>query len=119
MRHHDYKRKFGRERGGRRALLRSLARELIIRGRIETTLARAKEVRPMLEKLVTASREVTLAARRRTVSRVGRDAAEKLIAEIAPRYISSPGGYTRIIRLGRRGGDQREMSVIEFVDIKS
>lgn len=116
MRHHNTIRKFGRERGQRRALLAGLARSLILEGRIETTLARAKELRPLIEKLLTKARTPTLEGRRRAVSRVGKNAAKKLTDEIAPKHRERAGGYTRITRLGRRGGDAREMSVIEFIN---
>ncbi|OHA60736.1 MAG: 50S ribosomal protein L17 [Candidatus Vogelbacteria bacterium RIFOXYD1_FULL_51_18] len=116
MRHHDTKRKFGRERNVRTAFLRSLMRNLINEGRITTTLARAKEVRPLVEKLVTRGKNSSLASRRLLVTRLGgvRE-AKKLAEEISPKYASRPGGYTRIIKLPAREGDASLMALIEFV----
>ncbi len=117
MRHHRAKRKFGREAGERRALLRSLARALILKGAITTTTARAKEVRPFVERLVTLGKRGTLASRRVILSRLGGDrgAARKIAGEIAGRFTTRSGGYTRITKLGRRGDDAREEARIEFV----
>lgn len=116
MRHHNANRKFGRERQERRALLRSLAGALIKRGKIKTTEAKAKELRPYIEKLVTAARPGTLAARRRVIERLGTMApAKKLISEIAPRYLDRKGGYTRISKLPPRVKDGSKMAIIEFV----
>lgn len=116
MRHHDANRKFGRETGQRRAFLRSLAEALIMRGKITTTEARAKELRPYVEKLVTIGRRGTLASRRLVVSRLGTAArAKKLCDEVAPKYKGRNGGYTRITKLPRRLADGSKMAVIEFV----
>ncbi len=116
MRHHDTKRKFGRERKGRVAFLRSLLRNMINEGRMTTTLARAKEVRPLIEKLVTLGKRDGLASRRLLVSRLGRATeAKKLAEEISPKYKERHGGYTRIVKLPAREGDASEMALIEFV----
>ncbi len=117
MRHHNAVRKFGRKANARRALLRGLALSLIAHGRIETTEAKAKELRPYIEKLVTKSKEATLADRRLVISRlINRDeAAEKLIKEIAPKYADRNGGYTRVVKLAPRLGDGAKMAIIEFV----
>lgn len=116
MRHHNANRKFGRERGLRRALLRSLAEALIKHGRITTTEAKAKELRPYIEKLVTTARRGTLASQRRVIARLGTATrAHKLVKEIAPKYQERPGGYTRIIKLPPRRSDSSPMAVIEFV----
>ena len=116
MRHHNANRKFGRETDQRRALLRSLAEGLIENDRIKTTLAKAKELRPYMEKLVTKARLNTLAARRGVISRLGTVArAERLMKEIAPRYVGRAGGYTRIIKLPPRLSDGSPMALIEFV----
>jgi large subunit ribosomal protein L17 len=116
MRHHNANRKFGRETDGRRALLRSLAEGLILKGRITTTEAKAKELRPFVEKLVTKARQNTLASRRLVISRLGTEArAKKLVAEVAPRYVERAGGYTRIIKLPPRKSDGSKMAIIEFV----
>lgn len=116
MRHHDSKRKFGRERDERRALMRSLAEALIDHEKITTTEARAKELRPYIEKLVTVGRRGTLAARRTVISRLGTERrAKKLVDTIAPRYVQRGGGYTRITKLHPRVSDGSPMAVIEFV----
>jgi large subunit ribosomal protein L17 len=116
MRHHSNIRKFGRKTDGRRALLRSLAEGLITSGRITTTEAKAKELRPYVEKLITKARKQTLTARREVISTLGTEArAAKLFSDIAPRYADRAGGYTRIIKLPRRASDASPMAVIEFV----
>lgn len=119
MKHHKSMRKFGRDHAARTALLRSLALALISREHIKTTMARAKELRPLVESMVTRGRKTDLASRRLLVARLGgvsgESAAKKLIEEIAPRYSARPGGYTRIIKLPRRKGDASPMAAIEFV----
>lgn len=122
MRHHNVNRKFGRESGPRRALLRSLARNLIMNGRIETTEARAKEIRPIVEKLVTQGRDSSVASRRLITARLGahetdakNSATKKLVEEISPKFKDRAGGYTRIVKLGNRRGDGSRMAMIEFV----
>ena len=112
-------RKFGRDHAGRIALLRSLALALINEEHITTTEARAKELRSFVEGLVTKGRVGDLASRRMIISRLGgttgEAGAKKIIDDIAPRYKTRPGGYTRVIKLPRRGGDASKMAVIEFV----
>ncbi|MDO8604549.1 MAG: 50S ribosomal protein L17 [bacterium] len=119
MKHHKSIRKFGRDHAGRLALLRSLALSLIDLEHIETTEARAKELRPFVEKLVTKGVKADLSSRRLIISRLGgvsgETGAKKLIDDIAPRYKERAGGYTRIMKLPRRGGDAAKMAVIEFV----
>ena len=116
MRHHNHNRKFGRERNQRRAFLRSLAVNLIAHGKIKTTTARAKELRPIIEKLVTRARGGLLADRRLLLSRLGRpEAMQKLITEIAPRYEKRAGGYTRITLLPPRLADGCPQAMIEFI----
>lgn len=117
MRHHNNVRKFGRKKNGRRALMKGLALALIAHGRIETTEAKAKELRPMIEKLITKANVGTLSSRRLIISRLYNLKAEanKLISEIAPKYKNRNGGYTRITKLPRRAGDASKMAVIEFV----
>jgi len=119
MKHHKSIRKFGRDHAGRIALLRSLALALITREHIQTTEARAKELRPFIEKLVTHGRVADLASRRLIISRLGgvdgESGAKKIIDEISPRYKERTGGYTRIMKLPRRGGDASKMAIIEFV----
>lgn len=119
MKHHKSGRKFGRDHAGRLALMRSLALALINEEHIKTTEARAKELRPFIEGLVTKGRAADLTSRRTIISRLGgttgEAGAKKIIEDISPRYASRPGGYTRIVKLPRRGGDASKMAVIEFV----
>lgn len=116
MRHHSKNRKFGREMGQRDALLRSLARNLINEGRITTTLAKAKSLRPYIEKLVTKGKSGTLAQRRVLISKIsGEKEVKHLLENIAPKYKSRNGGYTRIIKLEPRKLDGASMAMIEFV----
>ncbi len=117
MRHHNKNRTFGRETGQRHALLRSLAVNLIVKGKIETSEAKAKELRPFVEKLVTKARLGTLASRRLVTSRLGGGfAVKKLVDDIAPKYKSRNGGYTRIDKIGaRRTGDGSARAIISFV----
>ncbi len=117
MRHHKAHRKFGLERNARTAFIRSLLRALILHGKIETTVARAKEIRPLVEKLVTKGKTDSVASRRLVAERLGGAprAVAKLFADIAPRYKSRAGGYTRITRVGRGTTDARELAQIEFV----
>ncbi|MEK7621752.1 MAG: 50S ribosomal protein L17 [Patescibacteria group bacterium] len=116
MRHHNHNRKFGRERNQRRAFLRSLAVNLIAHGKIKTTTARAKELRPLIEKMVTRAREGDLLARRLLLARLGRpEAMQKLVTDIAPRYKERRGGYTRITKLPVRLSDGSPQALIEFV----
>ena len=116
MRHHSNVRKFGREKTQRHALMRSLARNLIRDSRIRTTLAKAKELRPFVEKLVTRAKVGTIAARRLVVSRIqGAPETKKLFDTIAPKYKDRKGGYTRIMRVPNRDLDGSPMALIEFV----
>lgn len=117
MKHRVKGRKLGRTRDQREALLRSLACSLIEHGRIETTVARAKELRPYAEKLITKGRNDNLSTRRLLISKLGgRDeCAKKLVEDISPRYSDRPGGYTRIVKLPPRGSDGAQMAIIEFV----
>ncbi len=116
MRHSSSKRKFGREMNQRDALMRSLARNLVNEGRITTTLAKAKSLRPVVEKLVTKAKTGTLASRRLVNSRIqGEVETKALFDTIAKKYMDRKGGYTRIIKLPRRELDAAEMAMIEFV----
>lgn len=116
MNHHTSKRKFGREMNQRNALIKSLALSLVVHKKIDTTLAKAKELRPFVEKLVTKGKIGTLASRRLIVERIGSPRGVKiLVDELAPKYKDRNGGYTRITRLPRRQGDASPMAVIEFV----
>ena len=117
MRHHNKNRKFGRVKNQRKALLKSLTRSLIVHGKISTTLAKAKELRPTVEGLVTKAKREGIHSKRLVLSRVSneRRILKKLFEEIAPKYKTRHGGYTRITKLPRRKSDGSEMAVIEFV----
>ncbi|BDG45574.1 MULTISPECIES: 50S ribosomal protein L17 [Bacillaceae] len=117
-------RKLGRTSAQRKALLRDLATDLIINERIETTEARAKELRSVVEKMITLGKRGDLHARRQAAafirkevanSETGQDALQKLFSDIAPRYQDRQGGYTRIMKLGPRRGDGAPMVIIELV----
>lgn len=116
MRHHNRVKKFGRKKNQRKALLRSLVESLILHGKIRTTEARAKALRPFIERLISISRANTLASRRLVTRRLRQSVSvRKLEKEIAPRYTSRAGGYTRIARVGSRLSDGARMAVIELV----
>ncbi len=117
MRHRMGHRKLGRDTAHRIALLRNLSITLINHGHLSTTLAKAKEVRPFVERLVTLGRRSHLAARRRALRILPhRKVVAHLFSEIAPRFETRPGGYTRILKLGPRKGDGAPMARIEFVE---
>ncbi|HEY4506064.1 MAG TPA: 50S ribosomal protein L17 [Candidatus Paceibacterota bacterium] len=116
MLHHKKQRKLGRETDQRRALLRSLSRSLIKHEKITTTEAKAKEVRPFVERLVTIAKSDTPSSRRLIVSRLGGpDQIRKLFSSVAPKYKEKAGGYTRITKIARRKSDGSKMAIIEFV----
>jgi large subunit ribosomal protein L17 len=117
MRHSHKGRSFGRDHAEREALLRGLAKSLIIHERISTTEAKAKELRPIIEKLITASRVNSVANRRLVASRLGNDdeVVKKLFTAIAPRYLDRQGGYTRIIKRSVSATDGRKTAYISFV----
>ncbi len=115
MRHGNVNRKFGRKTDERRALLRSLARSLVLEGRIQTTEARAKEIRPLVEKLVTRGKVASVANRRLLISALGDEITAAKIIKTAEAYIERPGGYLRIVKMGPRKGDASPMALIEFV----
>jgi large subunit ribosomal protein L17 len=117
MRHQKKTVKLGRKEGHRKSMLANLVVSLIEHSRIKTTLAKAKAVKPLAEKVVTIGKKNTLHARR-TAKAVLRqdDAVKKLFAEVAPRAADRKGGYTRIIKLGQRMSDASEMAFIEWVD---
>jgi large subunit ribosomal protein L17 len=97
-------------------LLRNLATSLIEKERVRTTTAKAKELRPFVEKLITMGKSGTLAARRRALGLTTKeDAVTRLFEKVAPRFAERSGGYTRIVKLGPRKGDGAEMAVIELV----
>ena len=119
MRHRRSGRKFGRDAAHRKALFSNLAGSLFEHGRIRTTEAKAKELRPIAEKLITLARKDPgdVAAQRQAVSYLrSKDAVHRLFHEVAPRFTERPGGYTRIVKLGPRPGDSAPMAYIELVD---
>jgi large subunit ribosomal protein L17 len=117
VRHGKKNRKLGRTTAHRIAMFRNQLSSLVIHGRIVTTLPKAKELRPVAERLVTRGKSDTVHARRIAGRWVAdRDLIKKLFTEIAPRFADRPGGYTRIVKLGPRHGDGAEMAILEFVD---
>ncbi len=109
-------RKLGKTTAQRRAMLRQQVTDLLEKGRIETTITRAKEVKPLAEKMITLGKKNTLASRRAALSFITKeDVVTKVFAEIAPKYAERNGGYTRIMRLGARRGDAAETAIIELV----
>lgn len=117
MRHQVSHRKLSRSMSHRRALLRSLVTALVKQEQIRTTLPKAKELRPLVEKFVTMARKDTLHNRRQAYSYIfDKAAVQKLFNEIAPRFKTRNGGYTRIVRTDFRKGDAAEMAIIEFVE---
>lgn len=116
MRHANKGRKFGRERGQRKAFLRNLAGQLVTRERITTTEARAKELRGIVERLVTYGKRQNVAGLRLLMRKIPKTAAYKVYHELAGRYEKRAGGYTRIIKRARaRRNDGAKMATIEFV----
>ena len=117
MRHQRAGRKLGRDAAHRRALYANLAVALIENGRIKTTEAKAKEVRPLVEQMITLGKRGDLAARRQAVRILrSKPAAHILFSEVAPRFAERPGGYTRVVKLGPRQGDAAPMAYLELVD---
>ena len=109
-------RKLGRTSDQRRAMLRQLTTDLLDHGKLETTFYRAKEVQPVVEKMITLGKKGDLAAYRRALAYITKeDVAQKLFKEIAPGYAERSGGYTRVVRIGPRRGDAAEMAIIELV----
>ena len=117
MRHHRKGKKLGRDSAHRKALYSNLAGALIEHGRIKTTVAKAKAVRPITEQMITLGRRGDLAARRQALAYLrSNDVVTMLFSDVAPRFIDRPGGYTRIVKLGPRFGDSAEMAYLELVD---
>ena len=109
-------RKLGRTSDQRKAMLRQLTTDLLENGKLETTFCRAKEVQPVVEKMITLGKKGGLANYRRALSYITKeDVAHKLFNDVAPKYADRNGGYTRVTRLGARRGDAAEMAVIEPV----
>ena len=117
MRHQRQRYQLSRSASHRKALLMNLSKEVIDHERIKTTEAKAKAVKPEVEKLITLAKRGDLHARRQALSALGQDkfAVYKLFEEIAPRYTERPGGYTRILKLGPRRSDATEMVLLELV----
>jgi large subunit ribosomal protein L17 len=117
MRHQKQRHKLSRDSAHRKALMMNLSKELIDHERIETTCAKAKAVKPEVERLITLAKRGDLHARRQALSALGQDKfmVYKLFEEIAPRYKERPGGYTRILKLGPRKSDATEMALLELV----
>jgi large subunit ribosomal protein L17 len=117
MRHRKTRHKLSRDSAHRKALLTNLSREVITHERIRTTHAKAKAVRPEVERLITLAKRGDLHARRQAMAALGQDkfVVYRLFEEIAPRYGDRPGGYTRILKLGPRPSDATEMALIELV----
>ena len=117
MRHARAGKKLGRDSAHRKALYSNLAGSLFQHGRIKTTEAKAKAVKPFAEQMITLGKRGDLAARRRALSELrSQDVVHELFAEVAPRFAERPGGYTRIVKLGQRQGDAAEMVYLELVD---
>ncbi len=119
MRHACAGRQFGRNSGHRKALLKMLVVSLLRNEKIETTAAKAKEIRPLAEKMITLAKRGDLHARRQAMSFIQDEAVVRgLFTDIAPRFTSRNGGYTRIVPTRRRMGDAAPMAVIELVELK-
>jgi len=117
VRHAKAGRKLGRDSAHRKALYANLACSLIEHGRIRTTEAKAKAVKPYAEKMITLGRRGDLHARRQALSELrSQEVVHKLFADVAPRMADRPGGYSRIVKLGHRQGDAAEMVYLELVD---
>ena len=117
MRHQKKGRKLGRDSAHRKALYSNLAGALIEHGRIRTTEAKAKEVRPIVEKMITLGKRGDLHAHRQAVAFLrSKSVAHLLFSEVAPRFADRPGGYTRVVKLGPRQGDSAPMAYLELVD---
>jgi large subunit ribosomal protein L17 len=117
VKHHRSGRKLGRDASHRKALYANLTGALIEHGRIKTTAAKAKEVKPVAEQLITLGRRGGVHARRQALAFLrSQDVVHKLFSDVGPRFADRPGGYTRIIRIGPRPGDAAEMVYLELVD---
>ncbi|HXN05612.1 MAG TPA: 50S ribosomal protein L17 [Nitrospiria bacterium] len=119
MRHKCAGRQFGRNSGHRKALFRSLVTSFFAHERIETTEAKAKEIQSMTEQMITLGKKGDLHARRQALSFIrDKDVVARLFKDIAPRFSSRAGGYTRVVKTRRRLGDGAEMAIIELIDYK-
>jgi len=119
MRHRRAGKKLGRDSAHRKALYSNLAGALIEHGRIKTTAAKAKAVKPFAEQMITLGKRGDLHARRLALAELrSQDVVHQLFADVAPRFADRPGGYTRIVKLGPRYGDAAEMVYLELVDFQ-
>lgn len=117
MRHLNSGRQLSRNSSHRHALMRNMVTSLLLHGRIRTTDAKAKEVRRWAERMITLGKKQTVAARRRARAFVRTDeAVSKLFSDVAPRFATRAGGYTRIIKIGRRPGDNAPISILELTE---
>ena len=117
MRHQRAGRKLGRDSAHRKALYANLTASLIEHGRIKTTVAKAKEVRPVAEEMITLGRRGDVPARRQALKFLrSQDVVHKLFSDVGPRFSDRAGGYSRIVKLGPRQGDAAEMAYLELVD---
>jgi len=117
MRHHRAGKKLGRDAAHRKALYANLAGALIQHGRVQTTVTKAKAVKPFAEQMISLGKRGDLHARRQALAELrSRDVVETLFDDVAPRFAERPGGYSRIVRLGPRLGDAAEMAYLELVD---
>lgn len=119
MRHKVHSHSFSRKGKARKSLIRGLVASLVLNERVRTTLAKAKELRRHVDRVVTLSKKGDLASRRLLISKIGNEAAvNKLLTDVGVRFKSRPGGYTRVLKLSARPGDMAPMAFIEFVDYK-
>ena len=117
MRHHRAGKKLGRDSAHRKALYANLAGALIEHGRIRTTEAKAKAVKPIAEQMITLGRRGGIHARRQALAYLrSQDVVHKLFSDVGPRFAERPGGYSRIVKLGPRQGDSAAMVYLELVD---
>lgn len=118
MRHKYKGRKFGRNTGHRKALIMNLAKAIIQHESIETTLPKAKDIRPLVERLITKGRDNSLHTRRQLCSFFGNDQVivNKILNDLSPRFATRPGGYLRIVKTGFRQGDAAPMAILQFVE---
>lgn len=116
MRHQKRGKKFSRKKGQRKAFLKSLASNLILKEKITTTETRAKEIKSFVEKLVTLAKKQNVASLRLISSRISKKPALKLFYDIAPKYMDRKGGYLRVLKLSKkRIGDATQMAIVEFI----
>ena len=116
MRHRKVSRRFGRDSSHRKAMFQNMMISMIRHGMMKTTLAKAKALRPILERMVTSAKEDNVAKRRLVFSRLRNDeAVSKLFNEVAPRFKERQGGYLRVLKCGFRKGDAAPMAIVEFV----